>query len=257
MTARMPMFLTAACLIACVPSGPGLPVLDPEETYMVTIAQLERQNSRNPNDAHYEVFNSSVHLAGQLQRISTWAADTLLKERLADRAARIMGILATQARTTTGGSINWSYGTAENSALNDLLHASYIAEGIREYQRYGSDRSIDIVQVMAHFDDFGRAGYWYEHSDPTWRQDPFETRLWTLGQLMYTLAREGREEEARATLWPQLCQYHLGGGRFRLKRNDERALVRQEAHVQLGESHFLFGPAYNGIGPVREAEVPV
>lgn len=202
--------------------------------------------SRNPNDAQYDVFNSSVHLAGQLQRISSWVVDTVLKEKLEGKAARIMGILASQARTTTGGGICWSYGTTENSALNDLLHASYIAEGIREYQRHGGDRSIDIVRVMAHFNDFLRAGHWYEHSSPTWRDDPFDTRLWALGQLMYTLAQEGGSEEARTTVWPQLCQYHVGGGRFKLKRDDHRVLIRQQAHVLLGLSHLLFGTAGKG-----------
>jgi hypothetical protein len=202
--------------------------------------------SRNPNDAHYDVFNSSVYFAGQLQRISTWVTDTVLKTRLEAKAARIMATLATWSRDTGHGGICWPYGTMANSALNDLLHASYIAEGIREYQRHGGDRTIDLWRVMAHFDDFVRRGRWYEHSSPGWRDDPYATRAWSLGQALYTLALEGRLEEARSTLWPQLGQYHMGGGRFRLKRDDDRTLVRHEAHVLLGLSHLLFRPSALG-----------
>lgn len=208
--------------------------------------------SRNPNDAGKDVFNSSIYLAGQLQRASTWAGDSVLSIRLAAKATAIMGVLEAHAHSSPTGGLFWHYAIAEKSAPNDLLHASYIAEGIREYQRFGGDRAIDVGKVMAQFADFHRGGYWYEQRERNWQKDPFDTRLWSLGQLMYTLAQEGEVEKMRGTLWPQLCQYHLGDGHFMFKRADQRALVRHEAHLLLGLGRMLFGP-----GGEKAGDMPV
>ncbi|MGV3636601.1 MAG: hypothetical protein ACO1NQ_03035 [Flavobacteriales bacterium] len=196
--------------------------------------------SRNPNDALHDVFNSSIHMAGQLQRIASWVPDTVERGRLTRKARSIMRVLEAHQLRGGSGAISWTYGLAPNSPPNDLLHASYIAEGIREYRAFGGATTLELEAVIAHFEAFARPPHWYENCVADWQEDPYATRLWSLGQLLYTLAREGRSATIVSTVWPQLCQYHMGQGRFRLKRGDDRVLIRHQAHVLLGASYMLY-----------------
>jgi len=196
--------------------------------------------SRNPNDAHHDVFNSSIHMAGQLQRMASWVESPDVREKLTRKADGIISVLVAHQKRTAEGALFWTYGLAPNSPPNDLLHASYIVEGIREYRAFGGSVEVDLEAAIANFEAFADPPHWHENSVADWQEDPYATRLWSLGQLLYTLAREGRSEVVEASLWPQVCQYHVGGGRFKLKRDDDRVLVRHQAHVLLGASYFLF-----------------
>jgi hypothetical protein len=198
--------------------------------------------SRNPNDAMHDVFNSSIHMAGQLQRMSSWVEDQAVRERLRRKADGIIKVLVAHQKRTEEGALFWTYGLAPNSPPNDLLHASYIVEGIREYRAFGGSAVVDLDAAVANFEAFADPPHWYENSVADWQEDPYATRLWSLGQLLYTLAKEGRHDEIEGTLWPQLCQYQVGQGRFKMKRDDDRVLVRHQAHVLLGASYFLFPP---------------
>lgn len=198
--------------------------------------------SRNPNDAQHDVFNSSIHMAGQLQRMASWVEDPVWRNKLTRKADGIISVLVAHQKRTTEGALFWTYGLTPDSPPNDLLHASYIVEGIREYRAFGGSVKVDFEAAIANFGAFADPPHWYENSVTDWQEDPYATRLWSLGQLLYTLAREGRSEVIEASLWPQVCQYHLGAGRFKLKRDDDRVLVRHQAHLLLGASYLLFPP---------------
>lgn len=194
--------------------------------------------SLSASDRAYDVFNPGIHLAGQLQRVSRH--DLPGNNAYARKAASIMEAAAAYALPSPSGSTYWNYGVQRPSA-NDLVHASYIAEGIRAYLHHGGSTTIPWDKVVAHFDDFGKNDLWYEHPRPAAQDDAYHTRLWALAQLLYSMALEGRDVEIERTLWPQLCQYQGGRG-FKLRRADERILVRHEAHLLLGLSYWLFRP---------------
>jgi hypothetical protein len=195
--------------------------------------------SLSNNDLKYDVYNPAAYLAGQMMRSASIVEDSVLALKLEKKSRQIIETIMSRAIENDRTGIRWNYGTSINRP-NDLVHASYIVEGLREYKLAGGIDSLDLEPIMNHFDDFYSDGRWYEYAQKKKQKGRINSRLWGLGMLMYTLSRNEEFTRIEQTLWPQLEEYHLGNGRFRFKENDDRQMIRQDAHLLLGLSYYVY-----------------
>ncbi len=192
-------------------------------------------------DARYDVFNPAVMIAGQMMRFSTLLPPGAERDSLRQRATGIMKVVQSHHLRDPQGFIYWNYGAQEPlQRPNDLVHAAYMVEGMRAYLRHGGDLDLEWSEITGHLYSFRKDDEWFEYPQIARRFKGARPRLWALGMLMYALAQEGDHASIDDTLLPQLAQYHDGEGHFRFKVDDDRRLVRHDAHLLLGLSHHLF-----------------
>jgi len=197
--------------------------------------------SLDENDEAFDVYNPAAFLAGQMQRFATITEDDSLRSELTLKAEMVMNELFSDAKVDREGNLRWDYGTHRRlQRPNDLVHACYIIEGIRAYIRYGGEPEEEWERLVHHLNRFYSDDHWYEYLKPELQNEEYEPRLWGLGMLMYSLAKEGDYQTIEESLWPQIEKYHLGEGRFKFKPSDERRMIRQSAHVMLGLSYYLY-----------------
>ena len=101
--------------------------------------------SLNVNDLGYNVFNPAAFLAGQMQRYSQITEDE--KEIIQNEADRIIRLLIRNHLLDHANNWFWNYGQSSNrlERPNDLIHAIYIMEGIREYSKYKGRESDKLI----------------------------------------------------------------------------------------------------------------
>jgi len=195
--------------------------------------------SLNKNDKRYDVFNPAAMMAGQLQKFSQISKGAEIKQKSSTKADKIVKILLENAITDSECNYYWQYGI-QILKPNDLVHASYIIEGIRDYLIHNGGVKTNFQKISDHILIFKSGRIWYEHIDKNYHNQKKNARLWALGMLIYTLARDKKSDLIEKTLLKQLASYRKKDGRFKLKLNDERTLIRHEAHLLLGLSYYLF-----------------
>ena len=195
--------------------------------------------SLNLNDKDKDVFNPAVYIAGQFQRISKITNPKSLETQLTDKATTIINSLLKHKLYDFQGNIYWNYGI-EIKIPNDLVHTCYILEGVREYEHFNGKTQVEWTKILKHLLHFKFYGRWYERIGKKYQNRKSSSRLWALGMLMYTLAKEELYQEIKITLWPQILEYHLGNGRFRFHKYNQSKLIRQEAHLLLGLSYYIY-----------------
>ena len=87
--------------------------------------------SLSPNDAGFDVYNSSIMLAGQMARFAATGWSHLSQE-YAEAADDVMEAALADHRVDDDGYWYWSY-TAKDAIANDLAHAAYVLDGIAHY----------------------------------------------------------------------------------------------------------------------------
>jgi len=60
-----------------------------------------------------------------------------------------------------------------------------------------------------------------------------------MGMLLYSLSKDDDQYDFNA-LAKQISEYKLQSGFFKMRLNDDRILIRQEAHLLYGLSHYLY-----------------
>ena len=195
--------------------------------------------SLNENDKKYDVYNPAAMLAAQLQRFSQITDEVLIKRSMSMKANKIISIILENALFDLKGNRYWKYGI-QFQKPNDLVHAAYIVEGFRDYHLNEGSVALDLHSIMNHLLLFMSGKVWYEHIDKSRQNSKRNARLWALGMLLYSLARDKRFDLIDATLLTQLAVYKKNDGHFMLKTNDDRVLIRHEAHLMLGLSFYLF-----------------
>lgn len=195
--------------------------------------------SLNLNDRKYDVFNPAVYLAGQMQRMSYSIKNDSLSALLAGKSKNIISILFKYSLRDINNSIYWDYAIQQNRP-NDLIHMAYIVEGLRDYKNYGGELEVPWDHVINHIFLFKPRNKWFERVEKKYHNQEENVRLWALGLLMYTLAKEGEFQIIESTLFPQVALYKKEDGMFKFKENDERSMIRQDAHLLLGLSFYLF-----------------
>jgi hypothetical protein len=195
--------------------------------------------SLNSNDLGYNVFNPAAFLAGQMQRYSQITEDE--KEIIQNEADRIMRLLTKNHLLDHDSNWFWNYGQSNRlERPNDLIHAIYIMEGIREYSKYNGRESDKLIWplIRGHLFAFFKNQRWCEHPD---RSDCHnkKVRLWAMGMLLYFLSTEkDMPSEYMEILLDQLTEYRMSDGGF----SDDKDYVRHDAHLLLGMSYYLFRP---------------
>lgn len=195
--------------------------------------------SLHVNDRKYDVFNPAVYLAGQMQRMSYFIDNDSLSGLLAEKSKKIFSILLKYQIRDVNNNIYWNYGIQQNRP-NDLIHMAYIVEGIRDYEDYGGKLEILWDHVINHILLFKPKNKWFDRIEKKYHNQEDNVRLWHLGMLMYTLSREGEFQMIDNTLFSQIALYQKENGLFKIKENDDRSMIRQDAHLLLGLSFYLF-----------------
>lgn len=190
-------------------------------------------------DRHYDVYNPAAYLSGVLMRYSKLIEDDSISSLAEAKADVIMEELLRNQNKDENGNSYWNYGI-QIKRPNDLVHACYIIEGIRSYKEAGRSVAISYEAAMGHLMSFYNHNKWFEYVEEDSQTNNINSRLWGLGMLMFSLSQNGNDQSIEATLWPQIMRYHKGDGYFRFKENDDRSLVRQDAHLLLGLSCHLF-----------------
>lgn len=195
--------------------------------------------SLNENDKKYDVYNSAAMLAGQIQRFSQITTEEEIKILSSNKADKIIRIFIENVLIDKAGNFYWNH-SIQKEKPNDLVHAAYIIEGIRDYCNNNGNVKVDFPKISDHILLFKPGRIWYEHADKIYQNLKVNARLWALGMMIFTLARDARFDLIEKTLLKQLAVYRKKDGHFRLKTNDDRTLIRHEAHLMLGLSHYLF-----------------
>jgi len=195
--------------------------------------------SLNSNDIAYDVFNPALFLAGQMQRYSKITEnDTEILKNEADRNVKI---LVDNHLLDSNSNWYWNYGQSleKLERPNDLVHALYIAEGVRDYINHNGSNAdkIDYPRIRNHVFAFLIDGRWCEHFDRGTCHEK-KVRLWAMGMLLYFLSTEPDiPSKYMDSLLDQLiADYKVEGGLLK----DENQYVRHDAHLLLGISHYLF-----------------
>lgn len=195
--------------------------------------------SLNPNDKKYCVYNPTAYMAGQMQRFSTLTKNDSLSNLLKEESNTLVNVLMKNSQKDKNGNIYWNY-SQESQFPNDLVHMSYIIDGLRNYKNYGGSIDMSWKKIIHHSSLFYFNYKWYEYAENDKQNAIFNSRLWGLGMLMYTLSNEQEYDVIEKTIIPQLRNYKTRQGTFRFKENNSKLMIRQDAHLLLGLSYYLF-----------------
>lgn len=191
--------------------------------------------SLNPSDQQYDVFNPAMYLTRAMYRYAE--LEPINASEYISRADDIIEICLEHRQVNDDGTLFFTY-SAQNDTPNDLVHELYCLEGLRAYEA-NSNSQFDLTPHSNYTDLFFVEGVWYESLKEA-NQNPENVRLWALGMLAYSLSTGEAYLEVEETLIPQISNHYMGGGRFKFKENDNRNLIRHNAHLVFGLSHFLF-----------------
>ena len=174
-----------------------------------------------------------------MQRMARITTDDSIRARLEKKSEKTMSVMIQNQLRDENGNIYWNY-SINHTRPNDLIHMAYIVEGLRDYKANGGQLALPWEKVIGHISLFKPGNTWYERVEKNRHTKEENVRLWALGLLMYTLAMEDKHQVIKDTLLPQIARYRKADGRFKFKENDERTMIRQDAHVLLGLSYYLF-----------------
>ncbi len=175
-----------------------------------------------------EVPNVVSMLMGQYARAGR-VLDRQDYRQLADRAyAELM-----TKRVMAGDRAYWPYSQNPNSRMNDLVHASYIVQGLIDYARW-NNRAPDIRAELHYLDGF-ITGACVTQMDTVLHKGRCAkpASLWGIGMLMFTLADIGDTVRAHA-IAGQVGAYRFGDGLFAQRAGDHDFNPRAEAHLLFG-----------------------
>jgi hypothetical protein len=195
--------------------------------------------SLHMNDRNYDVYNPAVYLAGQMQRISHLTDNDSLSVLLKSKSKKVFSILVENKLKDINGNIYWNYGNKQQRP-NDLIHMAYIVEGLRDYKNYGGNLDITWDKIINHIWLFKPKDKWLDRIEKRFHNRQDDVRLWDLGLVMYTLSKESEFQIIDDTLFPQVALYKKPNGLFQFTVKDERSMIRQDAHLLLGLSYYLF-----------------
>jgi hypothetical protein len=164
--------------------------------------------SLSTSDAEFDVYNSSIMLAGQMARFARtdWSD---LSQEYAEAADAVMETALADRRVDDDGYWYWGY-SATDSAANDLAHAAYVLDGVAHYVA-ADGRFADFFPVGAvagHLDQFVSDGDIEERilPWPTFRSPELtslrsrQVRLYDVGWGLYASSQFSEINDAQSAL---------------------------------------------------------
>ena len=194
--------------------------------------------SLNPSDTVYDIYNPATFLLGELKRYSNITDDQSLKDILNSKSDKIIKVLEENVQQDSSANYFWAYGI-QRQGPNDLVHACYMIEGIRDFQEHGGITMLDLSSVHNHLFSFSNDSIFLEYFPKHLRQEE-RVRLWSLGMLMYSLSVNNDFDVVEQNLSKQLLKFYISPAKYRFKINDDRDLIRQKAHLILGMSYYIY-----------------
>lgn len=194
----------------------------------------------------FDVNNVNSMLGGMLQRLSTYV-DPDFSRSTQWIARRSIQYAINQIILSDAESVGWYwnyYGrkkpVGKKVQPNDLVHAAYTFDGIRNYYHYGGDliTQIELKELTKHILLYVDAK---QRVVKRWADRKSEPKLWDIGYLLFLLSQFDDFIRAKV-VFEYLQAVYLGNdAHYAYLPNDRRAFVRHEAHVALGLSAFVRG----------------
>ena len=209
--------------------------------------------SLDANDLRYDCFNPAAYLAGQMQRFSHYVTDRKLQTKMRQASDRVMSVMLAHKKTEMNGAWYWSYSLQEDAVPNDLPHAAYIIDGIRNYMSFGGElsQSFDWEAVYGHLQSFSSKDHsrWYAFPVFSGLDKDRPPRLYDLGMALYLLSRYNAGPERAKALASTICSYGSDSGHYlkwplssKLGRisGGNLSVQEYEAYLLMGLSYYLF-----------------
>ncbi len=190
------------------------------------------------SDRVYDTFNPAAYMAGQLQRFSLLTDDADLREALRSVADDTVQVLLDQHRVNEAtGSWYWHYSIQMNLA-NDLAHASYIIDGLVNYQHYGGrlGNRIDMAATLSHLREFFDTDAGYVRAWPKLQKNiDRPARAYDLGIAMSLACAAPDMANLAPVLAAELPKYRTANGFFEYPKGTDFAdeLVVKEYETPL------------------------
>jgi hypothetical protein len=174
--------------------------------------------SNQSYDRTWRVFNVISMLMGQYARAYAETGDATWKD-----VATLCFRYVWSHRKTTATGLKWDYEYSGSTykSVNDGVHSSYIVQGMIDYEKYLPEL-YDITPAVDYLSSY----------------DPTGQLVWSIGQLIFTLAEAGkttRAEELRDNLLPA---YRVSGYTYGNKPADKNVYVREMAQLAAGLSRL-------------------
>ena len=190
------------------------------------------------SDSNYDVYNSALLVANEMISFGHRYPDDSLSDLFLKKGFEVRDSVISWGMRCDNGVRYWNY-SKQNNRANDLVHALYMIEGLRRNYEPGLPDSA-WHNYVDHIFDFVVDGTWYDHSVERYQKDSHLARLWSMGSLLGTLSKEGKDEIIEHQLLEQLLAYQIEPGKYRIRPNDDRSFIRMEAHLLFGLSEYLF-----------------
>ena len=187
-------------------------------------------------DREYDCFNSSLFMAGEIQRYSKLLPDGPVRDTCQQNSDRVMQVVYDYREITEGGCWYWHYQVAE-SRLNDLLHVGYCAHGVIEYVNSDGRHAnlFDIDAINRYVYSFRDTYIWYELPG-----SKVELRLWSLGMGLYVARSLNDSEVAHSIILFSRRYRGAEPGIYFYSPTILESYIRHTAHFLFGLSEYLY-----------------
>lgn len=190
-------------------------------------------------DESYEVFNPAAAMAAQLHRLALVDADDPRSVLLRQKSSRVMAVLWSHGMPDSFGGVYWDYGIGEGlDRPNDLVHASYIADAVRDYVARGGTGlpSSAVAESGAHLRVFHADSGWRERFD---RADSRPPRLWAVGEALAYFSEMPEFRDSAESLLALLSDYRIDSGVYAYLPGSDAVFIRHSTHLLRGLGRYL------------------
>ncbi len=212
--------------------------------------------SLHPNDRKFDTFNPAAYLAGQMQRWSRTLPIGARRQRAIEAADATVNALLAHKQLDAAGGWYWHYSIQER-VPNDLAHAGYVIEGLREYAAAGGQLAagIDVGSIHRHLNSFLDPSAGVMRGWPLFRTDVKDpARLYDIGMGLYLAATaQPRMVTVERSFLENVARYRRADGRFMIRParpdgspvvSNRKAIIREyECYLLYGLSHSIYGPS--------------
>lgn len=208
--------------------------------------------SLRASDLKHDCVNPAAYLVGQTQRLSLRMDDPRRADRMRRAADRVAEALLQHRAPDGHGGWCWPYTLQKPRKLNDLCHACFTIDGIRNYICWGGAYAgrFDGEAVYRHLESFqsadGRTWHGRSAADGILRRDR-EVNLYDLGMALAVVSDNDPTPEHAASLAAMTSLHRLPDGHYAkwpvgVRGTGEANPVLMDCEVFLlyGLSHFLF-----------------
>ena len=200
----------------------------------------------------FHVTNATAMMAGQLQRVSTLCPEDTFLTKQADKA--IIQLL--KLKFDDSKRWGWNYfgekiPTNKKNRTNDLLHASFVCNGLLDYKEFGGSLSdeydyLDLYNSLCRFYSDGKV-YEYSRAETANSRKKKLTRILAIGHALYVAVRlekvleRPHKMKLSEIFCRELCQKYIVENNFYYRPHGDVVThqVRDISYALLGLAKFI------------------